>query len=141
RQRCRRPVRPSRRARLAGPRMTVGAHPLVDAAPDVDTPRPLMELHDVRREFVVGRSLIPGRRRTLTAVDGVTLSVRRGETLGLVGESGSGKTTLGRVIAQAIEPTAGTILLDGQDVTRSSRSERKANRRRVQMIFQDPYSS
>ncbi|MGA5638662.1 ABC transporter ATP-binding protein [Streptomyces cinereoruber] len=80
-------------------------------------------------------------RRTFTALDGVSLTLAAGETLGVVGESGSGKSTLARVLAHAHPSDGGRILLDGQDVTRPGRAELHAVRRRVQMVFQDPYAS
>jgi oligopeptide/dipeptide ABC transporter ATP-binding protein len=82
-----------------------------------------------------------GVRETIKAVEKVSFSLARGETLGLVGESGSGKTTLGRLIMRLIEPTAGKILFEEKDLTRCSRGEMRDMRRNMQIIFQDPYSS
>ncbi|MCY4624685.1 MAG: ATP-binding cassette domain-containing protein [Chloroflexi bacterium] len=77
----------------------------------------------------------------IKAVDGVSFSIRPGETLGLVGESGSGKTTVGRCIIQLNEPTSGQVWLDGVDLTRAKGKQLRGMRRRMQMVFQDPYSS
>jgi len=83
----------------------------------------------------------PGGRQRAVAVDGVSLAVARRETLGIVGESGSGKTTLGRCLIRLIEPDAGSIEFEGADVRAASRAQLQRIRRRMQMVFQDPYSS
>lgn len=82
-----------------------------------------------------------GKRRTLRILNNVSVTIERGETLGIVGESGSGKTSLGRTLLRLYEPSKGTLAFDGADITRSSREAMKPLRRRMQMIFQDPQSS
>ena len=94
---------------------------------------PLMELRDVKTFFKV-----PGG--TLKAVNGVSLTIREGETIGLVGESGCGKSTLGKTILRLIRPAGGQVLFGGRDIWSFRRAERKAYTRQVQMIFQDPYA-
>src|SRR5258706_12445971 len=102
---------------------------------------PLIQAIDVKKHFVVGSSLFHGQRRTVYAVDGVSLEVYPGETLGLVGESGCGKSTLGRCLMRLYEITDGQIILGGQDISRLSLKELRPIRREMQMVFQDPYAS
>ena len=99
----------------------------------------LLETRDLRTHFRRGGLLAPVR--WLRALDGVSLAVLRQETLGLVGESGSGKTTFGRTILRLVEPTGGRILLDGRDITHLSPRELRPLRRRMQIVFQNPYAS
>ncbi|MFD0417006.1 dipeptide ABC transporter ATP-binding protein [Streptomyces sp. NPDC127108] len=97
----------------------------------------LLELDTLVKEFPLTGGPFARRRGTVSAVGGVSLTVRRGETYGMVGESGCGKTTLGRIVAGLEEPTAGTVRFDGRDLSGLSRAERRAHRRRIQLMFQD----
>jgi oligopeptide/dipeptide ABC transporter ATP-binding protein len=102
----------------------------------------LLEAVDVVKHFPVRSTSWRRRiREHVHAVDGVSLEVRRGETLGVVGESGCGKSTLGRLLVRLHEPTSGTVRFDGKDITKLSRSALRPFRREMQMIFQDPYAS
>ena len=103
---------------------------------------PLVEVRDLVKHFPLTRGIVLQRQvGAVHAVDGISLEVRAGETLGLVGETGSGKTTAARLILRLLDPTAGTIRFQGEDVTRVRGGRLKALRREMQMIFQDPYSS
>ena len=102
---------------------------------------PLVEVKGLVKHFPVRGGILQRQVGTVQAVDGVSFDVRRGETLGLVGESGCGKTTVGRLLLRLIEPTAGTIIFDGVDITAIKDSALKPYRRRMQIIFQDPYAS
>jgi oligopeptide transport system ATP-binding protein len=104
--------------------------------------QPLLEVKGLRMHFPVTEGIV--RRRKIgevKAVDGIDFTIRRGETLGLVGESGCGKTTTGRCILRLEHPTAGAILYDGVDLAKLRRKELMAIRQKIQVIFQDPYSS
>ncbi|MBI3513031.1 MAG: ABC transporter ATP-binding protein [Proteobacteria bacterium] len=103
---------------------------------------PLLEVRGLRMHFAVTEGILSGRTvGQVKAVDGVDFTIRRGETLGLVGESGCGKTTTGRCILRLETPTEGAIIYDGVDIAKLPRKDLLALRRRIQVIFQDPYSS
>jgi len=101
----------------------------------------LLSVDHVKKYYPLGREMFTEQRLMVRAVDDVTFSIRRGETLGLVGESGCGKSTIGRVILNLERPTEGTIRFDGRDLSRMDRREIKSLRAKLQIIFQDPYSS
>jgi oligopeptide/dipeptide ABC transporter ATP-binding protein len=102
---------------------------------------PVLELEDLVTHFPIRRGLLGRVVGQVRAVDGVSFAIRTGETLGLVGESGCGKSTVGRTALRLVEPTSGTIRLEGEDVTRLDRKAMRSRRRRLQVVFQDPYSS
>ena len=101
----------------------------------------LLTVKDLVKYFPVRKGVFSRAVAAVRAVDGVSFSIKRGKTLSLVGESGSGKTTVGRSILRLIEPTSGTVVFDNKDITALSPSELRPMRKRMQLIFQDPYGS
>jgi oligopeptide transport system ATP-binding protein len=115
--------------------------PLPSPSAGASAERPLVEVRDLVKHFPVRGGILQRTVGVVQAVDGVSFDIQRGETLGLVGESGCGKTTVGRLLLRLIDPTSGTIRFDGQDLTAITGADLKPYRRRIQIIFQDPYSS
>jgi oligopeptide/dipeptide ABC transporter ATP-binding protein len=116
----------------------------MDAAPLPDRPplgEPLLQVRGLKKHFPIVGGLLKRQIATVYAVDGVDFDVRAGEIFSLVGESGCGKTTLGRSVLRLIEPTAGTITFSGRDITQISQDELRPLRRKMQIIFQDPFGS
>jgi oligopeptide/dipeptide ABC transporter ATP-binding protein len=111
------------------------------ALKDASPARPLLEVADLVKHFPVRRGLLKRTVAQVRAVDGVSFELAPGETLCLVGESGCGKSTVGRLILRLIDPTAGSVRLDGEDITTLSRSEMREKRKSLQIVFQDPYAS
>lgn len=103
--------------------------------------KPLLEVADLVKHFPVRRGLLKRTVASVRAVDGVSFDLAPGETLCLVGESGCGKSTVGRLILRLIDPTAGSVRLDGEDITTLSRSQMRQQRQSLQIVFQDPYAS
>lgn len=102
---------------------------------------PVLEVRDLVKEYPVRSGVFRNRTGTIHAVNGVSFTLERGKTLGLVGETGCGKSTLGRCVVNLTTPTSGTVLLDGIDLHAMSKRELRAARRRIQLVFQDPYAS
>jgi oligopeptide/dipeptide ABC transporter ATP-binding protein len=114
----------------------------VPTAAETTQPQPLLRVEGLKMYFPITSGLLLSRHiGDVRAVDGVDLSIDKGETVGLVGESGCGKSTVGRTILRLYKPTAGRIVFDGQDITLAEGETLRAVRRRMQMIFQDPYAS
>jgi len=103
--------------------------------------KPLLEVSNLGKQFASGAGFFSPPQSVVRAVDSVSFSVARGETFGIVGESGCGKTTLGRMIMRLIDPTGGRIVFDGDDITALNRNAMRPLRQKMQIIFQDPYSS
>ncbi|HLX62017.1 MAG TPA: oligopeptide/dipeptide ABC transporter ATP-binding protein [Planctomycetota bacterium] len=110
-------------------------------AADTPTSAPLLQVQNLTKHFPIKRGLLNRTVGHVQAVTNVSFNVRRGETLGLVGESGCGKTTIGRSILRLIEPTAGRVIYDGEEIQDLPQSALRPYRKRMQIIFQDPYSS
>ena len=104
-------------------------------------PECILEVRHMRKTFPLKKSLLGKVQKELVAVDDVSFKLHAGETLGIVGESGCGKTTLGRAILKLHQPTGGQIIFDGEDITKYNTKQMRKNRTKMQIIFQDPYSS
>ncbi|WP_144185071.1 ABC transporter ATP-binding protein [Elioraea rosea] len=111
------------------------------APPSGAARRPLLEVNDLKKHFPIRSGFLSGVTGYVYAVDGVSFSIDKGETLSLVGESGCGKSTVGRTVLRLIEPTSGQVLLDGKRIDDLPASELRPLRRRMQVVFQDPFSS
>ena len=142
-----RPIGPDRSARCwvtqAGERLQPPRPAATASAVSAPAARaaPLLQLSGIRKHFVLPRDSFLEPKRVLRALDGVDLAVLPGETVGLVGESGCGKSTLARVALRLEEPTAGRVVFDGHDISHAAQADIRPLRRRMQMIFQDPYAS
>jgi len=101
----------------------------------------LLQVKNLKKHFLVKGGFWGRSDKRVYAVDGVSLNLRRGETLGLVGESGCGKSTLGRTVLRLYEPTEGQIFFDGQEITKLGVRDLRQRRRQMQIIFQDPFSA
>jgi oligopeptide/dipeptide ABC transporter ATP-binding protein len=109
--------------------------------PDTGAAAPLLVVEDLRKYYLSQRRLMGGAAAPVRAVDGISFSIPRGKTLGFVGESGCGKSTAGKAILRLIQPTSGSVRLDGVEITSLSAAALHAQRRNMQVIFQDPYAS
>jgi oligopeptide transport system ATP-binding protein len=113
----------------------------IEKTPPASDPKPLVDIRNLVKHFYGRRRGVFSKPETIHAVDGVTMSVRKGETLGLVGESGCGKTTVGRLLLRLIDPTSGDVFIDGKSIFHLTKSEFRPLRKNIQIIFQDPFGS
>ncbi|WP_047985181.1 ABC transporter ATP-binding protein [Ornithinibacillus californiensis] len=104
-------------------------------------PETLLEVEGLKKHFPIRSGLLQKQTGSVKAVDDVSFTLNKGETLGLVGESGCGKSTTGRMLMRLLEPTEGKIIFDGKDLTKISKSEMRKARKDIQMVFQDPFAS
>jgi oligopeptide/dipeptide ABC transporter ATP-binding protein len=102
---------------------------------------PILKVQDLKKYFEISKGMWKREKTTIRAVDGVSFDIERGKTLGLVGESGSGKTTIGRLVLRLLEATEGKVHLDGTDIFNLNKEELRRVRRKMQIVFQDPYGS
>ncbi|MFQ5426891.1 MAG: ATP-binding cassette domain-containing protein, partial [Gaiellales bacterium] len=121
--------------------MTASAHEHAPRPRRGGGPEPLVEVRGLTKEFNLASGVFQNRQVMLSAVDDFNISIYRGETLGLVGESGSGKSTIARLLLRLIDPTAGEVIYDGRDIYRLSGGDLRRLRSRMQIVFQDPFSS
>ncbi len=115
--------------------------PLPEGAAATTGSEPILEARHLVKHFPVRGGVLQRQVATVQAVSDVSLTLGRGETLGLVGESGCGKSTTGRLLLNLVRPTSGSVLFEGKDITKLSGSEMRAARQRLQIVFQDPYAS
>jgi oligopeptide transport system ATP-binding protein len=127
---------------MTSPILPQAGQPLMPTPAGSAAPQPLLQIEGLKMYFAITSGMLLSRHvGDVRAVDGVDLSIEKGETLGLVGESGCGKSTVGRTILRLYRPTGGRIVFDGQDITSAEGETLRAVRRRMQMVFQDPYAS
>ncbi|MGZ3419251.1 MAG: ABC transporter ATP-binding protein [Polyangiales bacterium] len=127
--------------RMTAPTGVEGARASKGALPVAHGGEPVVRAESVSKYFAVEQGWFGRNKKELRAVDGVNLEVFAGETVGLVGESGCGKSTFGRVLLRLLDPTYGRITFEGQDITSTTQRDLRRLRRRMQIVFQDPYSS